>query len=74
MSVHFPKAHGLFFVMEIYFLITSRNLAMEYHFIQREGSSTTGRFMLEETGIDLTLQPQMGHLPRKQNLSFYFKN
>ena len=74
MSVHFPKAHGLFFMMEIYFLITSRNLAMEYHFIQREGSNTVDRLMLEETGIDLTLQPQMGHLALKQNLSIYFTN
>ena len=46
---------------------------MEYHFMQREGSNTVDRFMLEETGIDLTLQPQMGRLARKQNLSFYFK-
>ena len=48
MSVYFPKAHGLFFMMEIVFLfrITSRNLAMEYHFIQREGSNNTDRFML----------------------------
>ena len=35
----------------ICFLITSRNLAMEYHFIQREGGSTTDRFMLVETGF-----------------------
>ena len=47
---------------------------MEYHFIQSEGSNTTDRFMLEETGIDLTLQPQMGHLARKQNLTCYFKS
>ena len=47
---------------------------MEYNFIQREGSNTTDRFMLEETGVDLTLQPQMDHLARKQNLSFYFKS
>ena len=48
MSLYFPKAHGLFFMMEIVFLfrITSRNLAMEYHFIQREGSNNTDRFML----------------------------
>ena len=35
----------------ISFLITSRNLAMEYHFIQREGSITIDRFMLMETFI-----------------------
>ena len=34
------------------FLITSGNLAMEYHFIQREGNKiTTDRFILVETGI-----------------------
>ena len=33
------------------FLITSRNLAMEYHFLQSEGSNTTDRFILVETGI-----------------------
>ena len=71
MSVHFPKAHGLFF---IYFLITSRNLAMKYHFIQREGRNTPDRFMLEETGIHLTLLPRMGQMVRKENLSLYFKN
>ena len=53
MSVYFPKAHGLFFMVEIVFLfrITSRNLAMEYRFMPREGSNTTDRFMLVETGI-----------------------
>ena len=35
----------------ISFLITSRNLAMEYHFIQRKGSNTTDRFMLVDTGF-----------------------
>ena len=35
----------------ISFPITSRNLAMEYHFIQREGSITIDRFMLMETFI-----------------------
>ena len=36
----------------ISFLITSGNLAMEYHFIQREGNKiTTDRFILVETGI-----------------------
>ena len=33
----------------ICFLITSRNRAMEYHFIQREGGSSTDRSMLVET-------------------------
>ena len=47
---------------------------MEYHFIQSEGSNTTDRFMLEKTGIDLTVQPQIGHLARKQNLTCYFKS
>ena len=63
MSLYFPKANGLFFMMEIVFLfrITSRNLAMEYHFIQREGSNNTDRFML------------VGHLALMQNLSFYFE-
>ena len=53
MSVYPPKTHGPFFCDggSISFLITSRNLAMEYHFIQREGSNTTDRFMLVETGI-----------------------
>ena len=48
MSLYFPKAHGLFFMMEIVFLfrITSRNLAMEYHFIQRKGSNNADRFLL----------------------------
>ena len=35
----------------ISFPITSRNLAMEYHCIQREGSITVDRFMLMETFI-----------------------
>ena len=35
----------------ISFLITSCNLAMEYHFIQREGSITIDLFMLMETFI-----------------------
>ena len=35
----------------ISFPITSRNLAMEYHFIQREGSITIDRFMLMGTFI-----------------------
>ena len=35
----------------ISFLITSRNLPMEYHFIQREGSITIDLFMLMETFI-----------------------
>ena len=33
----------------ISFPITLRNLAMEYHVIQREGSITIDRFMLMET-------------------------
>ena len=36
----------------ISFLITSGNLAMEYHYIQREGNKiATDRFILVETGI-----------------------
>ena len=35
----------------ISFPITSRNLAMEYHFIQKEGRITIDRFMLMETFI-----------------------
>ena len=35
----------------ISFPLTSRNLAMEYHFNQREGSITIDRFMLMETFI-----------------------
>ena len=70
--MYFPKVHGLFLMMEIVFLFLSyllaRNLAMEYHFIQRERSNITDRFMLVET-----FQPRMGHLARMQNLSSYFK-
>ena len=50
MSVYPPKAHGLFFVMFL-FSITSCNLAMKYHFIQREGGITIDRFLLMETFI-----------------------
>ena len=51
MSVYFPKAHGFLYGGDsICFLITSRNIAMEY-FIQREGGITIDRFMLIETYI-----------------------
>ena len=50
-SVYPPKAHGLPYDGDsICFLITSRNLAMEY-FIQREGGITIDRFGLTETFI-----------------------
>ena len=42
----------------ISFPITSRNLAMEYHFIQREGSITIERFMLVEN-LYLTHDPTL---------------
>ena len=51
MSVYPPKAHGLPYDGDsICFLITSRNLAMEY-FIQREEGITIDRFVLTETFI-----------------------
>ena len=38
----------------ISFLITSRNLAMEYHFIQREGSNTKDRTNIKHKGLQRT--------------------
>ena len=59
MSVYLSKTHLAFLYNgdSTSFLITSHNLAMEYHFIQREGSDTTDRFMLVHGNRYLTHAP-----------------